>query len=46
MMMDWAEQPGQEIDDPWYTRDFQGCLRQIIMGCEGLLAGIPLQQYC
>ena len=40
MMMDWAGQPGREIDDPWYTRDFQGSLRQIIMGCEGLLASL------
>ena len=38
MLMDWAGKPGQEIDDPWYTRDFQGALRQIIDGCEGMLA--------
>ncbi len=38
MLMDWAGQPGQEIDDPWYTRDFSGSLRQIEEGCRGLLA--------
>ena len=36
LLMDWAGQPGQEIDDPWYTRDFRGALRQIEKGCQGL----------
>ena len=29
MLLDWAGQPGREIDDPWYTRDFAGALKQI-----------------
>ena len=33
----WAGEPGKEIDDPWYTRDFRGALRQIEDGCRGLL---------
>ena len=37
MLLDWAGKPGQEIDDPWYTRDFSGSLRQIEEGCRGLL---------
>jgi protein-tyrosine phosphatase len=37
LLMDWAGQPGREIDDPWYTRDFTGALRQIEAGCRGLL---------
>ena len=37
MLLDWAGQPGREIDDPWYTRDFSGVLRQIEEGCRGLL---------
>ena len=37
MLMDWAGQPGEEIDDPWYTRDFGGALSQIEAGCRGLL---------
>ena len=37
MLLDWAGMPGREIDDPWYTRDFSGVLRQIEDGCEGLL---------
>ena len=37
MLLDWAGTPGREIDDPWYTRDFTGVLRQIEDGCRGLL---------
>ena len=36
MLLDWAGQPGREIDDPWYTRDFAGALKQIEAGCRGL----------
>ena len=38
MLLDWAGMPGREIDDPWYTRDFTGVLRQIEAGCRGILA--------
>ena len=41
MLLDWAGQPGREIDDPWYTRDFAGALKQIEEGCAGLLRQIP-----
>ena len=37
MLLDWAGTPGMEIDDPWYTRDFAGVLKQIEEGCRGLL---------
>ena len=37
MLMDWAGEAGSEIDDPWYTRDFEGVLDQIEAGCRGLL---------
>ena len=40
MLLSWAGMPGQEIDDPWYTLDFTGVLRQIEDGCEGLLRSI------
>ena len=33
----WAGEPGMEIDDPWYTRDFRGALRQIEEGCKGII---------
>ena len=38
LLWDWAGQPGREIDDPWYTRNFSGVLRQIEEGCRALLA--------
>ena len=37
LLLSWAGQPGEEIDDPWYTRDFRGSLRQIEEGCRGIL---------
>ena len=40
LLLSWAGQPGQEIDDPWYTRDFTGVLRQIEEGCRGLLQSL------
>ena len=27
----------EDIDDPWYTGDFEGVYEQIVRGCEGLL---------
>ena len=40
LLRDWAGEPGQEIDDPWYTRDFDGALRQIEAGCRGLMEAL------
>ena len=40
LLLDWAGYPGREISDPWYTRDFDGCLQEIIMGCRGLLQSL------
>ena len=40
MLMDWAGMKGREIDDPWYTRDFSGVLRQIEEGCRGIMREI------
>ena len=38
LLLDWAGMPGQEIDDPWYTRDFSGSLREIEDGCRGIVS--------
>ena len=38
LLLDWAGMPGQEIDDPWYTRDFSGSLREIEDGCRGIIS--------
>jgi protein-tyrosine phosphatase len=40
MLLDWAGKPGREIDDPWYTRDFSGVLRQIEEGVRGMMQSI------
>ena len=40
MLLDWAGQPGKEIDDPWYTRDFTGVLKQIEEGVRGMMQSI------
>jgi len=39
-LLDHCGRAGREIDDPWYTRDFDGALRQIVDGCRGLLEEI------
>lgn len=39
-LMDWAGQPGRNVEDPWYTGNFEGVLRQIEAGCRGLLEGL------
>ena len=44
MLMDWAGRPGEEIDDPWYTRDFAGALAQIEEGCSGLIRACMSRQ--
>ena len=35
--MDYAGFPGEEIADPWYTRDFERAYADIALACEGLL---------
>ena len=37
LLMDWAGQKGREIEDPWYTRNFDRVLGQIEEGCEGII---------
>ena len=36
-LMDFAGFPGEEIADPWYTRDFVRAYEDVAMACEGLL---------
>lgn len=35
LLRDFTDSPG-EIDDPWYTGDFETAYRQILAGCQGL----------
>ena len=37
LLMDYTERPGN-VADPWYTRDFEATWRDVLEGCEGLLA--------
>ena len=36
LCLDFTDEPG-EIDDPWYTRDFDTAYDQIYRGCRGFL---------
>jgi len=36
MMLDYTNRPG-EVDDPWYTGDFEATYRDVLEGCQGLL---------
>ena len=35
-LLDFTDRP-RDIDDPWYTRKFDICYRDVLAGCEGLL---------
>jgi protein-tyrosine phosphatase len=41
MLLDFAG--GGDIADPWYTGDFDVTYRDVLAGCEGLLAEIKKQ---
>lgn len=36
-LLDYAGRVGEEIPDPWYTRDFEAAERDIVEGCAALL---------
>ncbi len=38
LLLDYTDRQGQNISDPWYTRDFEAAWRDILEGCEGLLS--------
>ncbi len=37
LLLEYAGRPGEDVDDPWYTRDFEAAWRDISSGCRGLL---------
>lgn len=39
-LLDYAGRTGEEIADPWYTRQFQTAWDEIYTGCEGLLKSL------
>ena len=42
LLMDYTSRPGN-IEDPWYTGDFETAWKDILEGCEGLLAALAGQ---
>ena len=39
MLMDFTHRPG-DVADPWYTGDFEATWRDVLEGCQGLLATV------
>lgn len=37
LLMEYTDHPDEIIEDPWYTRKFSECVRQLEEGCSGLL---------
>ena len=40
MLMEYTDEGGRNVADPWYTGDFETCYRDIYKGCRGLLAAL------
>ena len=38
-LLDWTSRPG-DVADPWYTGDFDATYRDVLEGCEALLAAL------
>lgn len=41
LLMDYTARPG-DVADPWYTGDFEATWRDVLEGCQGLLAKVAL----
>lgn len=39
LLLDFTKRPG-DVADPWYTGDFDAAWRDVLAGCEGLLARV------
>ena len=39
LLLDYTSRPG-EVDDPWYSGDFDATWRDVTEGCEGLLRSL------
>ena len=40
LLLEYADRPGQEVADPWYTGDFEATWQDVLAGCQGLLASL------
>ena len=41
LLLDYANRPGAEVADPWYTGDFEATWQDVNAGCQGLLQALP-----
>ena len=39
LLLDFTDNP-KDIDDPWYTRDFEKAYSEILVGCKALLSSL------
>ena len=37
LLLDYTDRAGQEVADPWYTRDFETTWNDLVEGCRGLM---------
>lgn len=37
-LLEFAGRPGADVDDPWYTGDFDATYDDVLSGCKGLLS--------
>lgn len=42
LLMDYTVRPG-DVADPWYTGDFEATWRDVLEGCQGLLAALDVR---
>ncbi len=40
LLLDYAGRPGENVADPWYTRDFETAWADVTEGCRGLLGAL------
>ena len=43
-LLDFTDRP-REVDDPWYTREFERCYDEIREGCEALLRHLTAEKH-
>ena len=43
LLMEYTCRPG-EVDDPWYTGDFEATWQDVLEGCQGLLKACEIQK--
>ncbi len=44
LLLSYAGEPESQVADPWYTGDFEATYRDVLRGCQGLLAALPLKK--